>query len=566
MRPARLPVRFGTFLFPMLLLFTGCASQAVRFSDGPVVVRVADDSDIGEVAEREWWRQRHQMINFGRRQMRLRLDPVPAGPANDVNRLGDVPSSSWFENRIVDLTPEQVARGAGGDDRGPEPYKPWTIKGVKVGGRNPGFLFADSRGVRYICKFDKVGSPVIATSAGAVANRLLWAAGYHTPDDRIVFFERSDLVIPEQAKAEDRDGRKKPLTGPDIDALLASVPAAVPGGGYRALVSRFLPGKPVGGYAYRGTRSDDPNDTIPHQERRSLRALRIFGAWINHVDLKWDNTLDVYLEEEDRRFVQHYLVDFDGCLGGYWAARHEARIGHAYDVDLGEFIEGIPLLGLFPRGYERLQGPGHKYVGLFEGETYDPAEWKANYLNDQVDACRPADTFWAGTIIGQFSRAHLESAVSAARYDDPEAERLLVDILETRRRKTLAWALTRVTPVVGIGDPVYSNGKWSFPAVDALIHFGLDSEWRYDVLLLDGDGRRLAPPVRERTDRRRLFPSRPSGTSITSWFAGPRRTGMETGSRPPMPTTPGRRTGGSWSESSATASSPGGAWRQEQRR
>ena len=59
-----------------------------------------------------------------------------------------------------------------------------------------------------------------------------------------------------------------------------------------------------------GVRDDDPNDTVPHEHRRELRGLRVFAAWLNHTDMKEDNTLDMFVEEGGRHFVKHHLVDF----------------------------------------------------------------------------------------------------------------------------------------------------------------------------------------------------------------------------------------------------------------
>ena len=68
--------------------------------------------------------------------------------------------------------------------------------------------------------------------------------------------------------------------------------SATPTARYRAVAGRALPGTVLGGFRYHGTRPDDPNDVVPHEHRRELRALKVFGAWTNLVDMKAGNTLD----------------------------------------------------------------------------------------------------------------------------------------------------------------------------------------------------------------------------------------------------------------------------------
>ena len=86
-------------------------------------------------------------------------------------------------------------------------------------------------------------------------------------------------------------------------------------GSYRAIAARALSGRPIGGFRYHGTRPDDPNDVVPHEHRRELRALKVFGAWTNLVDMKAGNTLDTVVEENGRSVVRHYLQDVGSTFG-----------------------------------------------------------------------------------------------------------------------------------------------------------------------------------------------------------------------------------------------------------
>ena len=77
----------------------------------------------------------------------------------------------------------------------------------------------------------------------------------------------------------------------------------------------MLPGRILGGFKYYGTRPDDPNDVIPHEHRRELRALKVFGAWTNLVDMKALNTMDTLITENGRARVRHYLLDVGSTFG-----------------------------------------------------------------------------------------------------------------------------------------------------------------------------------------------------------------------------------------------------------
>ena len=99
-----------------------------------------------------------------------------------------------------------------------------------------------------------------------------------------------------------------------MNAILERV-ARNPDGTYRVIAGRLIPGKILGGFLYAGTRPDDPNDLVPHEHRRELRALRVFGAWTNLTDLKAANTLDALVTENGRSIVKHYLQDVGSTFG-----------------------------------------------------------------------------------------------------------------------------------------------------------------------------------------------------------------------------------------------------------
>ena len=86
----------------------------------------------------------------------------------------------------------------------------------------------------------------------------------------------------------------------DIDAALKRA-ARDPDGSYRVIASKRIEGRPLGGFRFSGTRSDDPNDYIPHEHRRELRGYGTFAAWVNHVDSKSINTFDALVSEGNTR-------------------------------------------------------------------------------------------------------------------------------------------------------------------------------------------------------------------------------------------------------------------------
>lgn len=122
-----------------------------------------------------------------------------------------------------------------------------TVMKAKSIGVTPGFWIRDSAGVSYILKFDPVNNPELATAAEIISTKLLYAIGYNVPENYLFRLDRSRLKISKKATYTDELGKKKTLTEADLDQILAKVHRQEDGL-YRCLASKFLPGKPKGGF------------------------------------------------------------------------------------------------------------------------------------------------------------------------------------------------------------------------------------------------------------------------------------------------------------------------------
>jgi hypothetical protein len=367
--------------------------------------------------------------------------------ASNVNSLDEVPNSTWFTNRIglFPMSPQDAARGPG-DGVGPSRDARWTVIRAKSDGVTPGFSIKDALGHVYFVKFDPPENPNAASAAGAISARILHAAGYNVPDDRIVTFRREDLILGDGVQFTSPDGKKRIMTEEDLDTILGWV-GRTPEGDYRAIVSRLLEGTPIGPFDYEGRRADDPNDRVDHEDRRELRGLRIFAAWIAHFDTKQLNSLDMYITEGGRGFVRHYLIDFASTLGT-GAVSVEPRPSWEYTFDPLPIAGRLLALGLHEDAWRRLERPrGLAEIGYFESELFDPAEFKPMEPNSAFANLTDRDGYWATKIITAFTDDHLRSIVETGCYRDPEAAATMARTLAARRDKIGRHWFDRIPPL-----------------------------------------------------------------------------------------------------------------------
>lgn len=367
--------------------------------------------------------------------------------ALNVDRYGEVPDSSWFTNRnaLHPLSLEEIARGP---DRGtgPDPRETWVLTQAKLEGVTPGFYIKDGRGDRYVIKFDPLGYSGLATGAEVVCTKIFYAAGYNVPENYVTYFDPSILKLGEEVEFIDDKGIQRLMTEDDLEALLQKVDR-LPDGRIRALASKFVGGTPIGGFKYIGTREDDPNDIVPHQHRRELRGLYVLVAWLKHFDTKAGNNLDVFLTENGRSYVKHFLIDFGSALGSDAVAPQSRHKGHESDVDTRALFGNILSFGLYVKSWEKLGDFKYPSIGRFNAHDFDPGDSRPNYPNPAFENCTNLDGYWGAKLVMSFTDEQLEAVVKQGQYPDPEAEAYLLRILKERRDKTGRYWHSRVNPL-----------------------------------------------------------------------------------------------------------------------
>jgi hypothetical protein len=374
-------------------------------------------------------------------------DPAPGVRARNVNTADEVPDSNWFTNRILahPLTAAEIVRGPL-TTAGPAPGT-WSVINPKQAGFAPGFTMRDAKGETWFISFDASGFPEAATGAILVANRIFWALGYWQVENHLVRIQPEALAITETATITPPSGIRRRMKASDLDEVLRRSHRS-PDGSYRAIAARAVPGRVLGGFRYYGTRPDDPNDIVPHEHRRELRALKVFGAWTNLVDMKAGNTLDSLIVENGRSVVRHYLQDVGSTFGTGANAPREYDEGWEYLYEGDLVLKRLVSLGFYLQPWQTVKYVDNPAIGRFEGTGFDPAGWKPRVPTAAFLRARADDSFWAARRVMAFSDDMIRAVAAEGRYTDEGAAALLADVLIQRRDAIGRTYLNAINPVV----------------------------------------------------------------------------------------------------------------------
>lgn len=441
------------------LLAIGCASSTHRFPLADPMWKDPDQQPFAGKPKEYWsglvWDGADQTV-FRPISRFFAVDP--AGESVNVNTLDEVPDSSWFDNRI-----ETIVRSksdlALGPCKGKPPLGvtgPWTILSSKPNGYNPGFMIKAEDGRKFLVKLE-TDQPERASTADAIGTRLYWAAGFTTPCNMIVYMKPDILHIDPKAMGEE-GGKKVPLQQKHVQKVFERS-RREKDGTYRVSASLLLDGEPLGPWTYNDTRNDDPNDVVPHEDRRELRGSRVLAAWINHFDAREQNTLAMWREaEKGHGFIHHDMLDWGDSLGSNWDwDALSRRIGHSYYLDFGDVLQDFVTLGIPRRPWDKVQyGPAGDTLSYFDVENFEPEAWKPGYPNPAFGRMSERDGAWMARIIARLDDAALDAIVDEAKIRSTIYHSELVRVLRARRTKILHRWLGRLSPLT---NPVVENDK-----------------------------------------------------------------------------------------------------------
>jgi hypothetical protein len=377
--------------------------------------------------------------------------------AQNVNTIDELPDSSWFTNRVGTraLTIDEIVRGP---NVGPPPDPSrWVIFREKTSGGHAGITAKDANGDTWFLEFDPPYYPEAATASVVMATKFFWAIGYNQVESFLTTFDPKRMAIHPEATFRRPNGKRTPITRSDIDELLEHA-ARRPDGTYRVVAGRRIPGRIIGNFRYQGTRPDDPNDLVPHEHRRELRGLFVFGAWTNMTDFKAKNTIDTVLTENGHPVVKHYLQDV-GSTFGVANDRYQWDNGWEHFYQGGLVAKRLASFGFALSPWTTVKFTEGPAIGKFEGDRFDPRTWKTHTPNAASIEMRDDDAFWAARRIAAFSDEMIRAIVHTGEFSDPAAEQAIGDIMIKRRDKILRTYLPAVNPIVA---PRFENTRLSF--------------------------------------------------------------------------------------------------------
>jgi hypothetical protein len=393
-------------LFASIAPALGCgAYRPARFADADPVTAVKDTAPVPLPAYTiipEWSRYSDAYV---KRWLVDGLDPRRISEASDINAFDEVVESSWF-------APQR--RAALDDYARALPHPPFVKVSDPPLFEKVGLEVVDDQaGNRWQLVHEAPERDRLRTAAGAIASRLMYALGYHASECHVVHLENGERVL----AVAWGTARSRLFDGDHGDELGPTVPT--------------------------GTRLDDPNDTVPHEDRRTLRALALVTDWLGMDEIRPRVLRDIYVGARGAGFVEHQVSGFEDSLGTNAVLsalrRDEARPTRNAWIALAT-------LGFYPKEHGDPNDAPYASVGIFP-EHVDPSQHHLSVPFGPADQALIGDIYWIGKRIASMPDSTIAEAVRAGDLESREAEAYVERALMERRSDVGRFAMSFVTPL-----------------------------------------------------------------------------------------------------------------------
>lgn len=377
----------------------------------------------------------------------------------NVNAFDEVPDSSWFtnvpRNQPVPDAPGACTKNDLLEDGDKVADGAWVIDHGKDNGTTLGFRVAIEGKGQYMIKADDPREPEQASAAAVTGEAFFHELGFNTTCEQVVNIRKGQLKLsPGLSYSLGNDGPKKDLDDAALDLMLKSS-TKVNGGLIRMQASKWLTQLTLGPWRYISTRGDDPNDVIPHEDRRDVRGMKLLNAWMSHWDSREQNTMDVWQADDPKNKrsspgkVMHYILDTSDAMGALGGPDPLARrLGYSYIGDWADIGLQLITFGFWDAPWDRAQiRADRQKFGYFRVDDFDPENWKGQYPNPAFQRMTERDGAWMARLIARFSRADIARIIGYGKFTDPSDAAWLVDVMVQRQHIILSRYLTRLSPL-----------------------------------------------------------------------------------------------------------------------
>jgi hypothetical protein len=387
---------------------------------------------------------------------------VTSGEAVNVNSMDEVPDSAWFTNRlgVRPMSLDELRLNACPKDKLLDPDDPdgsWVIDKGKTEGSTPGFRMQVKGKGKYLVKVEAHG-PDRQVASTVIGEALYYATGYYASCEQALWVRPSIFKLTPGLEARRGNfGNLYPFDQKAVDEMFKG--STMRGGLLRVSASSWVPGYGIEQSQFEGTRPDDPNDVIPHENRRELRGARILAAWIGNVDCREGNSFDTWMADtkggapdSSPGHVVHYQMGTSAALGNVWADDElSRRFGYSYILDWSDIGKDFVTLGAVPRVYETVSKvPGQEIFGYWNVANFEPDRWKNEYPNPAFDRMTERDAAWMTRILARFTPLMVHTLVEMGKLTNPSNAAYLESVLTGRLDKILERYLTRLSPVTEV--------------------------------------------------------------------------------------------------------------------